>query len=827
MEREQLVSLVTAAQSGDGVALNDLFNAFYNDVYYFALKTVKDDQIACDVTQETFVEIINTLGKLQEPAAFVTWMKQITYHQCTRYFKKKKDVIVDEDEDGNTVFDTLQEEKAEFIPDEALDKEDFRKTVMTFVDELSEEQRAAVMMFYFDEMSVKDIAETQNVSENTVKSRLNYARKGIKKSVEDYEKKTGVKLYGLGVLPLLVWLFKGVFAETMSPAAASAVASGVSAATGTAVSVGVSASAAAATATAATATATAATGAAGGATAASAATAVGMGAKIAAIPLVTKIIAGVTAAAIVGGTTTAVVLTQSDDEPADGSGSNQTVTGEEIPEGMTYTLSDGTVLEAGDNFPANCTAGDRVDYGDYYYGYECFYVKNLPDSDDLSGEWMMSEDYYVTRDDGGQYIPADSGVTETDIFGCWLPMVKDTGKTAYGELLTEINGKHIGALHATFMGCEKMTKAPAVPETVTAMSMTFYGCKALETAPVIPRSVRRLMGVFRDCEALSGDIVYNGKLDGGASWFSADMFLNVRGEINLKGEAIHEDLANMAMYAQKQGITIRLRGALFASDEEFEPLGEGEHIHDFETTVTKKATCMAKGEKQHRCKICDTVYIDVLSRTSHKYEGAEPIVMVNRPTPPLRNCTVCGKQEAAPEDNEWAILDHSFGDYSLGLIFQNAHYFVTEASEFPVGYNVYTAADIWAHMNITLARDAHSYETEISSKDFFAEANKYFVLTDELKQDFKELPFYNAANDSFTYVYDGEAHGAYGAEGYIHNGGNNYTVYYSYAQGISDDDPMSYYKIELEYNRTVGGTVPNRYLSIEVVESLPQGLLRK
>jgi RNA polymerase sigma factor (sigma-70 family) len=139
MEKEQLVSLVTAAQQGDGKAMNELFNAFYNDVYYFALKTVKDDQLACDVTQEAFMEILNTLGKLQEPAAFVTWMKQITYHQCTRYFKKKKDVLVDEDEDGNTVFDTLQEENAEFIPDEALERSDFKKIILGILDELSEE----------------------------------------------------------------------------------------------------------------------------------------------------------------------------------------------------------------------------------------------------------------------------------------------------------------------------------------------------------------------------------------------------------------------------------------------------------------------------------------------------------------------------------------------------------------------------------------------------------------------------------------------------------------------------------------------------------------
>ena len=56
MEREQLIKLVTEAQNGKSEAMNELFSEFYNDVYYFALKTVKDSEIACDITQETFIE---------------------------------------------------------------------------------------------------------------------------------------------------------------------------------------------------------------------------------------------------------------------------------------------------------------------------------------------------------------------------------------------------------------------------------------------------------------------------------------------------------------------------------------------------------------------------------------------------------------------------------------------------------------------------------------------------------------------------------------------------------------------------------------------------
>ena len=135
MERNLLIDLVTRAQNGESNAMNELFSAFYNDVYYFALKTVKESDTACDITQETFMEIIRTIGALKEPAAFVTWMKQIMYHQCTRYFKKKKDVLVEEDEDGNTVFDTLADESEGSIPSEIIEKEEFRNTILGIINE--------------------------------------------------------------------------------------------------------------------------------------------------------------------------------------------------------------------------------------------------------------------------------------------------------------------------------------------------------------------------------------------------------------------------------------------------------------------------------------------------------------------------------------------------------------------------------------------------------------------------------------------------------------------------------------------------------------------
>ena len=225
MERERVIELVCAVKNGEDSAATELYNAFQKDLYYHILKTVNDATLAEDLLQDTFIEIFQTIDNLQEPAAFLMWSKQIAYHRCTAYFKKRRDLIADENEDGYSIFDTLEEENAEFIPDEALDRADLKQTILKMIDELPEEQRSALLLRYFDEISVKEIAEIQGVTEGTVKSRLNYGRKAIKEAVEDYEKENGTKLHCAGVVPLLLWLFKDMSISNGASLTSSAVSS--------------------------------------------------------------------------------------------------------------------------------------------------------------------------------------------------------------------------------------------------------------------------------------------------------------------------------------------------------------------------------------------------------------------------------------------------------------------------------------------------------------------------------------------------------------------------------------------------------------------------
>ncbi len=292
MEKERQIALIRALQTGDSSAADEFFSEIYNDVYYFALKTVKNADLAADVTQEAMIEVFSKLNALQDPAAFPAWCRQITYHQCTRYFRKKKDVLLENDGEDSSLFDTVEEKTVDYIPDEALDRKDLKDTILSFIDTLSEEQRSAVIMYYFDELSVAQIAEIQGVSAGTVKSRLNYARKAIKKLVEEYEDKNGIKLHALPFFPLFRLLFSPEKAAVSAPASAvSSAATAITAKTGVALSAGTTATVTT------TATATMATGVAG------------VGAKAAAVPLAAKVVASVLAATVAIGGTTAGIIT--------------------------------------------------------------------------------------------------------------------------------------------------------------------------------------------------------------------------------------------------------------------------------------------------------------------------------------------------------------------------------------------------------------------------------------------------------------------------------------------------------------------------------------
>ena len=204
MTDPQLTALVKKAQAGSKEAMNDLITACYEDLFYYALKSVQDEDLAADITQEGCLDIVTKLTELREPGAFPVWARRILHTRCSRHFRSVREVTVEEDENGETIFDRLPDESDDALPEKIQEDREFRQTMQEMLDRLPPEQRTALLLYYYERLSVEQIAQIQDVPTGTVKSRLNYGRRAVKAQVEDYERKTGVRLHSLAPLPLLL-----------------------------------------------------------------------------------------------------------------------------------------------------------------------------------------------------------------------------------------------------------------------------------------------------------------------------------------------------------------------------------------------------------------------------------------------------------------------------------------------------------------------------------------------------------------------------------------------------------------------------------------------
>ena len=187
---------VVQLQHGDTDSFSKIYELTHHPFYYIILKLVDCPEDAEDVLQDTYFQIYKNIDKLNSPEAFIDWSIKIAYNSAFAHIRKKKDILLDEDEQD---IDLLQECNEEFLPSEAVDSEAKRQIILNIINQLPVPQRMVILLYYYQEMKIQDIAKVLGCSEGTVKSRLNYARNTIRKAVEDEEKQSG-KLYAIPFL---------------------------------------------------------------------------------------------------------------------------------------------------------------------------------------------------------------------------------------------------------------------------------------------------------------------------------------------------------------------------------------------------------------------------------------------------------------------------------------------------------------------------------------------------------------------------------------------------------------------------------------------------
>ncbi len=191
MAQTELAQLVQKARQGDKKAQEGLYLATNSAAYFVAMKITKDEEESLDIVSDSYIKAFASLDKLENDEKFPAWFNQIVANRCRDYLKKAKPMhLSDMTEDGEDF--ELEDIDGE-IPDELLENKDVIECVRRVVESLPEEQRMCVILRYYDEMSLQEIADTLEVSLGTVKSRLSRASKKMRDEIERLEKEENKK----------------------------------------------------------------------------------------------------------------------------------------------------------------------------------------------------------------------------------------------------------------------------------------------------------------------------------------------------------------------------------------------------------------------------------------------------------------------------------------------------------------------------------------------------------------------------------------------------------------------------------------------------------
>ena len=222
---QTLEQAIEDLRSGNQQGFRIIYDQTHDYVYSQARMLLRNESDAGDLVQEVYINAYNSIQSLQDNKKIYSWLGGIAFRQATKILRKQRDVLLSDDE--GTLFDMVVELDPDVQPEHAMDKEYTQEVIAELIERLPPLQQAALTAFYYDELSIRQIAQAYDCSENTIKSRLNYAKKSLKEYVLEKEKKEGIKLYSLCPAVLLAALSFRLSQESMPVGDANAVYGGI------------------------------------------------------------------------------------------------------------------------------------------------------------------------------------------------------------------------------------------------------------------------------------------------------------------------------------------------------------------------------------------------------------------------------------------------------------------------------------------------------------------------------------------------------------------------------------------------------------------------
>ncbi len=189
LDYNYVADLVVNAQTGDSDSFAELYAATYQRQYHFAYTYLKDEYLAQDALQETYIIALKNLSKLKDPMLLIAWLNQINFRVCFHLQKKRKRYdaeLIDYDSTDEET-DSIQTDLAPHMtqrninPEDLVVRIDSKEYIMNQILKLPFTESQVVILKYYQELKVGEIARLMDISRSSVNRYLSSGKTHLEK----------------------------------------------------------------------------------------------------------------------------------------------------------------------------------------------------------------------------------------------------------------------------------------------------------------------------------------------------------------------------------------------------------------------------------------------------------------------------------------------------------------------------------------------------------------------------------------------------------------------------------------------------------------------
>jgi RNA polymerase sigma-70 factor (ECF subfamily) len=184
MNRKRLNTLIKRAIAGEAIALEQLCQMYAKTILFQARLLVRNKDEAEDVAQRVAIEMLRGIQKLRSPYAFRSWLQRLIVNACNKQNARTQQET-ERTENLDSFVDSFVDESLEARPEESLASKDLQRYVGGYLDRLSPAQAVALTLYYYEQLSYKEVADAMGISVGAVSSTISKAKMNLRTMLKE------------------------------------------------------------------------------------------------------------------------------------------------------------------------------------------------------------------------------------------------------------------------------------------------------------------------------------------------------------------------------------------------------------------------------------------------------------------------------------------------------------------------------------------------------------------------------------------------------------------------------------------------------------------